>query len=107
MSCAGAGAASPPRRLTAQTLSSHPVPANRRWRALVEGPTSADHTPVRIVSATGDISDPQALIHPHPGEVTTITFQAGHTLPVLVLDYGKEVAGFPRFDVAAATSTAM
>jgi alpha-L-rhamnosidase len=89
----------------AAALSAHPVAADRGWDRYVEAPSSREVRPVRVVSATGQVHDPTALLQGHAG-TTTLTYPAGGTAPVLVLDYGKEVGGYVKFTVAAASQPA-
>ena len=49
-----------------------PWPANPNWQQYVQSPSSRHVTPVRVVSATSNVTDPQALTHPGSG-YTTIT----------------------------------
>lgn len=55
--------------------------------------------PVRVIAVTGEVTDPQALANPSSGQTTTLTHAPGGTAPSLILDYGKDVGGFPEFDV--------
>jgi hypothetical protein len=70
------------------------------WQSYVESPSSAVVSPVRVVSASGTVSDAAALVRPGGGS-TTLTYAPGGTAPVIVLDYGKEVGGFPKFQIDA------
>ncbi|HWE12974.1 MAG TPA: alpha-L-rhamnosidase C-terminal domain-containing protein [Solirubrobacteraceae bacterium] len=81
------------------TLSSQPIAANAGWTQYVEAPSSPVVQPVRAVSTTGDVSNPDALLQGHSGS-TTLTYPQGGTAPMLVLDYGKEIGGFVKFTVA-------
>ncbi len=74
-----------------------------RWQHYVEGPASSSVAPVAVVSTSGDVSNPDALLHPGRG-VTTLTRTAADTGATDVLvDYGKDVGGLPYFVVAAET----
>ena len=75
--------------------------ARASWQHYLESPGSARVRPVRIVSTSGAVSDPQALVQPGSGRTTTLTYAPGGPAPTVVLDYGKEVGGYPEFAVAA------
>src|ERR1700704_291434 len=70
--------------------STQPIAADPGWTHYVEAPSSSTVRPVRVVSTTGDVSNPDALLEGHTGG-TTLTYPQGGTAPVLVLDYGNEV----------------
>ncbi len=55
--------------------------------------------------SAGDVSDPQALASPSSGQTTTLTYTSSGSVPSLVLDYGKDVAGIANFGVAATSGT--
>lgn len=57
---------------TQTSAASLPWPANPNWQQYVQSPSSRHVTPVRVVSATSNVTDPQALTHPGSGD-TTIT----------------------------------
>jgi hypothetical protein len=87
----------------ARRLSRRPIAASSRWRSYDEAPADSLVQPVRVVSVSGEVNDPQALIHPAPGSVTTLTYPPGGAAPQIVLDYGKEIGGFATFEVASTT----
>jgi hypothetical protein len=89
---------------SAASLSSRPIAADPGWTRYVEAPTSPVVRPVRVVSTTGDVSNPDALLQGHSGS-TTLTYPQGGTAPVLVLDYGKEVGGSIHFTVASTSGS--
>jgi hypothetical protein len=74
-------------------------PANPDWQRYVEAPASSDLYPVRVVSVSGDVVNAAGLVNRSGG--TTLTYSAGGTAPILVLDYGQEVGGLPQFSVAS------
>lgn len=76
------------------------VPA---WQSYVLGPSSPQVTPV-AVDSRGDVSHPQTLVT-GKGKPTTLTTVAGAVPASVVLDFGKDVAGTPFFDLAAVTGT--
>lgn len=55
--------------------------------------------PVRVVSASGDVTGASALTG--RGGVTTLTMASGGPAPVVLVDYGQDVGGLPYFAVAA------
>ena len=73
-------------------------PANPDWQRYVLAPPTPDVRPVRIVSATGAVDNPTALAERGHGKAT-LTKVAGGPDPVVVLDYGRNVGGFPYFRV--------
>ncbi len=79
-------------------------PDNPNWQQYVEGPETSDVYPVKIVSTSGEVDNPGALLNPGTG-ATTLTKVPGGPIPKIVLDYGKDVSGIPFFDVAGATAT--
>lgn len=70
------------------------------WKRYVEAPTSQTVQPVRVVSATGSVSNPQTLTTGH-GTAAVLTFVPGGPTPKVVLDYGREVGGTPQFNVTS------
>src|SRR4051794_35793693 len=95
-------AASPARAENAFTLSSAPIPADDSWRSHVLADDATTLKPVKV-TATGNVTNPQALVT--GSGTTTLTNVAGQAPPILVLDYGKEVGGLPFFGVSAVTPT--
>lgn len=86
--------------VTGTTPSASADPAD--WHRYVEGSQSDKVTPQAIVSTSGDVKNGQGLIR---GGDVTLTKSADGPDPVVVLDYGIDVAGVPYFDVSAATGT--
>jgi putative CocE/NonD family hydrolase len=87
----------PPR---AAANSRTPVAVRSAWRKYVEAPGSPVVRPVRVIRVSGSVSNPDALLSGHRGK-TTLRYPSGASAPVVVLDYGREVGGFPRFGVAS------
>jgi len=54
-----------------------PWPAHPDWQHYVQAPASRHVTPVRVVSATGNVTDPQALVHPGLGQTTLTRTRTG------------------------------
>ncbi len=75
-------------------------PAPVDWRSHVLAPTRPDVYPVRIASTSGSVENATALTKRHSGTTRLIKRVDGPD-PVVVLDYGRAVGGFPFFDVAA------
>ena len=84
----------------AAARANHPVPANNAWQSYVEANGASTLAPV-AVTATGDVTNPNALVSGNG--VTTLTDVAGQPPPTVVLDYGREVGGLPFFKVASVT----
>src|SRR4051794_23462620 len=80
-------AASPARGDDAFSLSSTPIPADNGWRSLVLADDATVLKPVKV-TATGNVTNPQALVS--GSGTATLTNAAGQAPPVIVLDYGKE-----------------
>ena len=77
-----------------------PWPTNPDWQQYVEGPFTPNVTPVAVVSTSGNVTNAAALASGGSGSAT-LTMASGGTAPVIILDYGKDVGGFPYFTVAA------
>jgi hypothetical protein len=84
---------------------SNPWPANPDWQQYVEGPEAGDVYPVKIVSTSGDVDNPGAILNPGAAGATTMTRSPGGPNPKIVLDYGKDVSGVPFFIVTGSTGT--
>ncbi len=81
---------------------SAPWPTNPDWQHYVEGPSTPNVAPVAVVSTSGDVTNAAALASGGSGSGSaTLTMASGGTAPTIILDYGKDVGGFPYFDVAA------
>ena len=95
--------------LLAVTLGSVGVPADAvphsapAWHRFVLGPSSEQVPPVDVASR-GSVSDPRTLVR-GKGRPATLTTVAGGTPASVVLDFGKDVAGTPNFDVTAVAGT--
>ncbi len=50
-----------------------PWPAHPNWQQYVQAPSSTNVTPVSIVSTAGSVCNAPALLHPRPGQSTTLT----------------------------------
>ena len=55
-------------------------------------------TPVAVVSTSGNVTNAAALTSGGSGSAK-LTMASGGTAPVIILDYGKDVGGFPYFTV--------
>jgi hypothetical protein len=86
-------------------LSRKAIPPSNAWQRYDEAPNDSLVGPVRIAKVSGDVSNPQALVHPTSGSSTTLTYSPGGAAPQIVLDYGQEVSGFATFDVASTSGT--
>ena len=86
---------------SAVKLSEHPIPATRAWEPYVEAPQAVEVRPLRVVTTTGEVTNPNALLAGGSGQ-TTLTYPSGGTAPTLVLDYGRDVGGYVNFTVASA-----
>jgi alpha-L-rhamnosidase len=76
---------------------------NPNWRQYVETPRTRDLHPVRVISTSGNVSNAGALTQSGRG-VATLTRSASDTTATnIVLDYGKDIGGIPRFEVAGAS----
>jgi hypothetical protein len=77
--------------------------ADPGWRSYVQAPDSGFIRPERIESTEGTVTTPEALVTGRGS--ATMTYTDGGAPPVIILDYGKEVGGFPTFAVSAFTGT--
>lgn len=50
-----------------------PWPASPNWQQYVQSPSSRHVSPVSVLSATSNVTNPQALVHPGSGQTTTLT----------------------------------
>lgn len=85
-------------------LGSAGVPADATpdfapWHRYVLGPPSTQVPPVGA-EGRGSVSNPQTLLR-GKGKSAVLTTVAGRTPASVVLDFGKDVAGTPYFDVTA------
>ena len=55
-------------------------PADPDWRRYVQTPSSPDVRPVKVVSTSGDVTDPQALLISRAGRVATLTATTPQTI---------------------------
>ncbi len=92
---------------TAQQLSRDVIAESQGWRRYDEAPGTAVVRPVRVIRVAGNVTNASALARPAGSKRTTLTYTAGGAAPSLVLDYGRDVAGIPTFDVAAASGTTL
>jgi hypothetical protein len=80
-------------------LSQSPIPTKSAWRHYDEAPSSSYIRPVAIRAVTGAVTDPKALTTRSTADATTLTYSLGGPAPSLLIDYGKDVGGYPTFDV--------
>lgn len=100
----GTGAAAGRAGPSPSALSLRPVASDPAWASLIESPASADPSPARILSTSGDVRDPEALLHPGDGATTTLSYPVGGTAPSIVLDFGRELGGIAQFGVVRTTA---
>lgn len=93
------GTASPVTAASLPANGAAPAAAAADWRSYVHGSTGTAY-PARVVTASGSVSNPQALTDPGSG-TTVITRAAGEPAPSIVLDYGQDIGGIPEFGVQA------
>ena len=74
-------------------------PAHPDWSRFVEGPSTADIHPTRVVSTSSTVTGARTLTGTMATGTATLTMKAGGTPPTLVVDYGKDVGGVPYFVV--------
>jgi alpha-L-rhamnosidase len=77
---------------------------NANWQRYVLSRADPERWPVRVVSTSGSVTDPDAVLRPGTGR-TTIIRRPGEPAPSLVLDYGRDVGGVPEFGVVAASGS--
>ncbi|WP_410608341.1 alpha-L-rhamnosidase C-terminal domain-containing protein [Amycolatopsis sp. lyj-109] len=79
-----------------------PWPANPGWQQYVQAPATPNVTPVAVVSTSGNVTNAAALVSGGTGSAK-LTMASGGPAPKILLDYGKDVGGFPYFAVTAAS----
>ncbi|HTD14875.1 MAG TPA: alpha-L-rhamnosidase C-terminal domain-containing protein [Chthoniobacterales bacterium] len=79
----------------------NPWPTNPKWQHYVLGPNNPDVYPVKIVSVSGSVTNPQGLVNPNPSEGTTFTTSSASAPASVLLDYGQDTNGFPWFEVTS------
>ncbi|WP_410643540.1 alpha-L-rhamnosidase C-terminal domain-containing protein [Amycolatopsis sp. lyj-346] len=79
-----------------------PWPANPAWQRYVQAPATPNVTPVAVVSTSGNVTNAAALTSGGSGSAK-LTMVPGGPAPRILLDYGKDVGGFPYFAVTAAS----
>jgi alpha-L-rhamnosidase len=80
-------------------------PAAPDWQQYVEAPSSLNLAPVRVVSVSGNVTNPNGIVSRGSGD-TTLTRTAADTGPTdIVLDYGQDIGGVPSFTVKAASGS--
>src|SRR5205807_956835 len=77
-----------------------PWPANPNWQQYVEGPATPNVAPVAVASTSGNVTNAAALASGGSGSAK-LTMVSGGAAPVIILDYGKDVGGYPYFTVTA------
>jgi alpha-L-rhamnosidase len=71
------------------------------WRHYVAAPETPIVEPVRVIKVRGDVENALALAGGRG--VATLRYDKGGPRPAVVLDFGREVGGFPIFGVASHT----
>src|SRR4051812_38451386 len=74
------------------------------WQRYVLGPRTQDVLPVRVVSTAGHVDNARALVEGGSG-VATLSYDGSGAAPVVLLDYGRDVGGYPFFRVTGATGS--
>lgn len=87
--------------LSAAVLSRTHVSAQTYWSKYVRSPASTTLKPVSVVSTTGSVTNPEAMVLGGKGQ-TTLNNKFGEPAPVLLLDYGQDVGGLPQYNIAHA-----
>ncbi|MCO1574532.1 hypothetical protein M8C13_02020 [Crossiella sp. SN42] len=77
-----------------------PWPANPNWQQYVAAPATPNVTPVAVARTSGNVTNAAALA-PGGRGTAKLTMAPGGPAPVILLDYGKNVGGFPYFTVTA------
>ena len=77
-------------------LSSTPIAENPAWQSYVLGTGELTARPVRINATSGDVTNADGLVDPAKGPAK-LTYAAGGRVPMIILDYGREVGGLPFF----------
>jgi hypothetical protein len=95
-----AGTASAADPASAAALSRTPVATSSAWKKYDEAPTSAHVRPVRILATSGAVTDANALTTKSLTDVTTLSYPVGGKAPSVLIDYGKDIGGYPTFNAA-------
>ncbi|NRG43065.1 hypothetical protein HRK28_19330 [Rathayibacter sp. VKM Ac-2835] len=74
------------------------LPSDTDWHRYVPGPSAADVHPISVLSSTGDVSGTETFLA-KTGSLTLSVSEHGSPASI-VLDFGRNVAGRPWFDIA-------
>ena len=85
-------------------LSSAPIAENPAWAGYVLGTGELTAKPVRINATSGDVTNAEGLIDPAKGPAK-LTYSGSGRVPMIILDYGREVGGLPFFTASGVTPT--
>lgn len=77
-----------------------PWPTNPNWQQYVQAPSTPNVTPVAVVRTSGNVTNAGALAAGGSG-TAKLTMSSGGPAAVILLDYGKDVGGYPYFTVTA------
>jgi hypothetical protein len=72
----------------------NPWPTNPNWQQYVLGPKNSDVYPVKIVSVSGNVTNPQGLVNPNSSQGTTFTTSAGNRTRAALFERANQFAGF-------------
>lgn len=80
-------------------------PANPHWQRYVEAPTTNLVEPVRVLRTAGDVQHASALLRGHHGAAILTRSTRTSPAPVVVLDLGRDVGGYPSITTTGASGT--
>src|ERR1700760_2607939 len=73
------------------------------WHKYVRSPTSRTVYPAKILSATGGVQNAESLVH-QDGETLLIRNSTSDPPPVIIIDFGINVVGYPQVSFAGASN---
>jgi hypothetical protein len=90
-----------PAGVSGQQLSLDPIAANNDWQSYVLTPSSTTVTAPTVYYVSGDVTNPDGIAGGSGS--TTLTYRVGEQAPVIILDYGQVVGGYPQLQVTGSS----
>lgn len=89
--------------MQSQLLSRQNPSDSPSWQKYVRAPSSDVIAPQGIVTTSGNVTNPNALLQ-QDGQVTTLTRARGsNTIPSITVDFGQNTAGYLSINFAGAS----
>lgn len=90
--------------LPANAAMNHAMPGSHRgWETYLEQPTTSNVRPVSATVLSGSVANPRGLTA-RGGGLTTLTVRPGGRPATVLLDYGKDIEGYPYVTVKSHSS---